>query len=258
VLLYIVEAIAIVSVLDRYPDDSQKAVSCPPRPALLPAPQTPPTVTPTATLLLQATTIRSMVTLPKRMLPVRLTDVKRAMYAAVAGKQLRSSLAAPTTAAAPAATPSRPVAAAASVVQAPAAPLQFVDAPVADAVGDITARARQPLPKAPQMPGEQTMLRPPPPAPGTRPASDALRAKRAGKALRPGQLDPDSLFSRRAQEVVDRKAYLRNFWYAAGETAAAGRIGGRQLGGCCVRRGGGWKASLCVDSWQGTGWYVSL
>jgi hypothetical protein len=168
-----------------------------------------------------------MVTLPKRMLPVRLTDVKRAVYAMVMGKQLRGALADPSTAAPAAATPSRPVAAAARLADAPVAPLQFVDAPVADAVGDITARARQPLPKAPQLP-EDRVLRPAPPAPGTRPASDALRARRADKALRPGQLDPDSLFSRRAQEAADRKAYLRNFWYAAGESTGGGgvRVGG--------------------------------
>lgn len=44
-----------------------------------------------------------------------------------------------------------------------------------------------------------------------------LAEKRERMGLRPGQLDPQtSEIGHRMRELAGRKAYLRNFWYAAG------------------------------------------
>ena len=44
-----------------------------------------------------------------------------------------------------------------------------------------------------------------------------LAEKRGRMGLRPGQLDPQtSEIGHRMRELAGRKAYLRNFWYAAG------------------------------------------
>ncbi|KAF6263226.1 hypothetical protein COO60DRAFT_1267627 [Scenedesmus sp. NREL 46B-D3] len=134
-LIYIIEVFAILSVLQRYPDDAQKA----------------------------ARQARSMTSLSKRMLPIRLGLVKRTLYQLTTGSSPSTALSA---AAAPAA------------VEPSAQPLQFTD----------TAE------------------------------------RRAGQGLLPGQWDPaaqETLVGRRSRELLQRKSYLRNFWYAAGKHTSA-------------------------------------
>ena len=53
-----------------------------------------------------------------------------------------------------------------------------------------------------------------------RPANplSGLADARRQKGLSPGQLDVDSsVFARRKTDLAQRKSFLRNFWYAAGE-----------------------------------------
>ena len=48
-----------------------------------------------------------------------------------------------------------------------------------------------------------------------------MAEKRERMGLRPGQLDPQtSEIGHRMRELAGRKAYLRNFWYAAGGCCA--------------------------------------
>lgn len=50
---------------------------------------------------------------------------------------------------------------------------------------------------------------------------DSLAKKRATQGLRPGQMDAvTQALMNRQKELSNRRAYLRNFWYAAGETSA--------------------------------------
>ena len=52
---------------------------------------------------------------------------------------------------------------------------------------------------------------------GTTGEENTLAEKRERMGLRPGQLDPQtSEIGHRMRELAGRKAYLRNFWYAAG------------------------------------------
>jgi hypothetical protein len=63
---------------------------------------------------------------------------------------------------------------------------------------------------------------------------DDLASRRARRGLRPGQLDPAALpppLAARAKELAGRKAYLKNFWYAAAlsEAVPAGKPVGVEL-----------------------------
>ena len=52
---------------------------------------------------------------------------------------------------------------------------------------------------------------------GSKKEDSTLAEKRERMGLRPGQLDPQtSEIGHRMRELAGRKAYLRNFWYAAG------------------------------------------
>ncbi|KAF8056873.1 ddmC [Scenedesmus sp. PABB004] len=183
VLLYAIEVGAIISVLKANPDDAQAAVR-------------------------QA---RGMMTLSKRMLPLRLGLLKKTLFVLATGAAPAPALAAPAAAASAAAAP-------AVAEAAPPGALAFTDARVADAVADIEASARAPL----GLPTLPPPARPPPaldepPRPSPPPAPrKTLAERRAG--LRPGEWEPASrgaVLDRRGQELVDRKSYLRNFWYAA-------------------------------------------
>ena len=53
---------------------------------------------------------------------------------------------------------------------------------------------------------------------GSTEQENPLAEKRERLGLRPGQMDPQtSEIGHRIRELAGRKAYLRNFWYAAGE-----------------------------------------
>lgn len=193
VALYGVEVALILSVYARYPDSEQAAWH-----------------------------LRHMVTLSKRMLPARLGVFKRAIYALATGFKPTTSLAAaPASSAATATTVAKDVAASA------ATPLAFVDTPVADVVADIAARSRAPLglpvlPSPPQTDkqGQQEQRGPSHPTvpKGQNPAAKArqgLVERRSRKGLAPGQWDPAALgaMDKRSKELLERKSYLRNFWY---------------------------------------------
>lgn len=183
VLLYAVEAIAILSVLNQYPDDSKKADR----------------------------TIRRMVTVTKRMLPLKLSALKRALYTLTGGRSARAATA--VAAALPALT-SAPTAVDASS----AAPLAFRDGGAATLERireelEAEAAAAPRLPRASELPKPKK-------SPGSTPTPQSagrLAERRRSSGLRPGQLDPAAAppLSRREQELIDRKSYLRNFWYAA-------------------------------------------
>lgn len=123
----------------------------------------------------------NMVTLPRKMLPIRLQIMKRLL--------LTLPGMAPTPAAA--------------TVSA------FVDAPTPPSIAP-------PPPPAPTLP-RSAVPAPPKKADdeqGT--LEDDLATRRRRRGLRPGQLDPSpSIINRRTKELADRRAYLRNFWYAA-------------------------------------------
>jgi hypothetical protein len=182
-----------------------------------------------------------MVTLPKRMLPMGLNDMRRLLYSVLHSKG--PTLSAATASLSPAskvvaatavleAEPTTTTSSTTAVVHPSAQPLRFVDAPVQDIIGDIATDAAVPLPKLPP-------ARPLPK--GSGPQAPGLQERRKAKQLRPGQLDPDaSPFGRREKELRERRSYLKNFWYAAGElhegsegsaAAAAGR--GAKLRHCC-------------------------
>jgi hypothetical protein len=166
-------------------------------------------------LRVQAWHLRHMVTPVKRMLPARLGIFKRAIYALATG--WRPSAATAATAA--------DAAAAAS-----AAPMAFVETPVRDVVADIEARSRAPLglPALPQIPqpDKQQQHKGSAPAapkqlkPKAQRRGKGLTEQRAEKGLAPGQWDPSVLGAvqdKRSIELLERKSYLRNFWYCAGE-----------------------------------------
>jgi hypothetical protein len=159
-----------------------------------------------------------MTSLSKRMLPIRLGLIKRTLYQLTTGSSPSTALSAATA----------PSAAAPAAVAPSAQPLQFTDTAVADVIADIEAQAaagpRTPLglPTLPQ-PGttkqdKQQQQRQAPR--GSSSSGKGLQEKRADKGLLPGQWDPaaqDALLDRRSKELLQRKSYLRNFWYAAGE-----------------------------------------
>jgi hypothetical protein len=170
-----------------------------------------------------------MVTPVKRMLPARLGVFKRAIYALATGWRPSAATA---TASAPAASTSTTAAAAPATVDAAAAatPLAFVDTQVADVVADIDARSRAPLglptlpPVPQQIPDRQQQKQgaadAQQPKPKAQRSTKGLAQQRAKKGLAPGQWDPSALGvlqDKRSKELLERKSYLRNFWYCVGE-----------------------------------------
>lgn len=160
-----------------------------------------------------------MVTPVKRMLPARLGVFKRAIYALATGWRPSAATAtAASTTAAPTAAPADA-----------AAPLAFVDTQVPDVVADIEARSRAPLglpalPPLPQADRQQHKqagdVFPTPKAQRKSNNTKGLSQQRAKKGLAPGQWDPaalEQLQDKRSKELLERKSYLRNFWYCVGE-----------------------------------------
>lgn len=214
VLLYAVEAIAILAVLNQYPNDSQKAVSgtgpwppgmgqrraqaaLQPRSfgalpfvccaVIAPSSKTRQPFQPSE----QDRTIRRMTTPTKRMLPLKLSTAKRALYAlaGLASRRPATAAAAALVAPAPPAPP------------APSAPAAFRDgsATLERVIEEIEQDAATPprLPRGPQLPEVPKAVEGP-----------SLADRRRAGGLRPGQLDPASLPSslgRRERELLDRK-----------------------------------------------------
>jgi hypothetical protein len=174
VLLYVVEAIAILSVLNRYPDDNKKADR----------------------------TIRHMATLTKRLVPLKLGAIKKALYSVSAPSRNRATVAAS----------AAPVAQRAA--EAGGAPLAFRDGG-ADTLERIREEleaeaARGPrIPSGPGGPDEEDKPATKAKAQPTPRNPAALAERRRAAGLKPGQLDPAVLapggLSRREKELIDRK-----------------------------------------------------
>ncbi len=167
---------------------------------------------------LQAKLITNLPTLPKRLMPVKLVSVKRAIYALIALRNPAAALAQPSPfldASSHDAPPRAGGGVGTAVLDRPAAP----PSPPLGAPGG-------PLPPLPKG------LAPPSTVPRTRPSWDKTRPsspppplardqqqqRRKGRdGLAPGAWDPAQPLpdSRRAKELRERRAYLRNFWYAA-------------------------------------------
>jgi hypothetical protein len=167
------------------------------------------------------------------MLPARLGVFKRAIYFLATGFRPTAATAA-STAATAATAASKPAAIAATA----ATPLAFVDTPTADIISDIETRSKAPLglPTLPQptrreqqqqeqqqglTPSDQQQQRK-----AKKQGSRGLADRRAGKGLAPGQWDPSALgaMDKRSRELLERKSYLRNFWYCAGECGLASML----------------------------------
>lgn len=165
---------------------------------------------------------RSMMTLSKRMLPISLGFIKRSLHNLSGSSSTKSS---PTIS--PAATPlpattvgsSSILAAATTAVDNPstavddAQPLAFVN--VQDVIADIEAQTAAGGSVPLGLPNLPSVL----PKPRAFAGDKTLEEKHARKALKPGQWDPvkRSHMGKREQELMERKSYLRNFWYAAGK-----------------------------------------
>ncbi|CAK0786996.1 hypothetical protein CVIRNUC_010212 [Coccomyxa viridis] len=166
-LFYIIEAVAVYSVLAKYPNDADAA----------------------------ARAVGKLVTIPKKMLPMRLQLFKQLLLKGV--------------------NPLRP-AAAIAVADAPTSGILTVPGIRASVVpAPPRAGATETLPK----PSKPLISSPPVLRPQVeedeQPGSLAERRERVG--LRPGQLDPRTAeIGHRMQELAGRRMYLRNFWYAAG------------------------------------------
>jgi hypothetical protein len=163
------------------------------------------------------------------MLPIRLGLIKRTLYQLTTGISPSTALSAAATAPPASAAPT-------AAVTPSAQPLQFTDTAVADVIADIEAQAAA-GPRLPTLPNptkqdqqqqqdEDTNSSGPKDNQTAKPraprgsAGKGLQERRAGKGLLPGQWDPaaqEVLTDRRSRELLQRKSYLRNFWYAAGE-----------------------------------------
>lgn len=195
----------------------------------------------------QAWHLRHMVTPVKRMLPARLGVFKRAIYALATGYRPTAATATFTASTSSSSSSTAPAssstAAVADAVAANAAtPSAFVDVTVADVVADIETRSRAPLglpplPAPKRLPGSGSQQqqekqqqqgfdknqKASAPGSSNNARQQGLAERRAKKGLRPGQLDPAATAAagvavdRRSKELLERKSYLRNFWYCVGE-----------------------------------------
>ncbi|KAG2424757.1 hypothetical protein HYH02_015139 [Chlamydomonas schloesseri] len=214
-VFYIIEAAAILAILREYPDDKQASK-----------------------------VIRSTVTLPKRLMPLKLSAVKRAVHGLISGRgspQASTQGATPMAfrdgGSAPPRTPAGLGPSASGLTRsgsggAGTAVLER-PRPTAEPEPQQPARLQEPEAAAKNVPEA-----PEKPKPGARPPrGGSLSAQlRAAAGLKPGQLAPgspllqgggsgggsgvtvnprDALAAKREKELADRRAYLQNFWYAA-------------------------------------------
>ncbi|KAG7675182.1 hypothetical protein Ndes2526B_g08041 [Nannochloris sp. 'desiccata'] len=155
VAFYILDVIAISHVLSKYNGDTAAA----------------------------GVALQKLVTLPRRMLPLRLAVFKHLLH-------LDNNLQTQQT--------EQDATALAEALSA----FKPTDSP--------TVSAPTSLPKPKTANGKHNII------PGTL-SSPRLGDQRAKQGLKPGELDPSFIetFSRRRQELLDRRAYLHGFWYAA-------------------------------------------
>jgi phenylpropionate dioxygenase-like ring-hydroxylating dioxygenase large terminal subunit len=161
---YMLDVIAISHVLKKYAEDSDAA----------------------------GVALQKLVTLPQRMLPLRLTVFKHLLHLDNnSSKTVQDTFSAFKPTDAPTETP-------------------FPNSPT--------------LPKPKTAPGSHNII------PGTL-SGPRLGDHRAKKGLKPGELDPSfaETFSKRRQELLDRRAYLHGFWYAAAISEAV-KADGKPVG----------------------------
>lgn len=196
-LFYLIEAAAILTILRQYPDDTKEATKV----------------------------IKNTSTLPKVLMPLKLSAARRAIHAFVHGRQAQ--------------------AAAQQLGASAGKPMAFRDDSSGPAVlpgprpsgmggaGVAVLERPRPTQEPPNKAPEDSERAPPKakpvkPLPGRASGEATTQAPRTASGLRPGQLDPSSPLlmprtanlpkdqaSKRAKELHDRKAYLKNFWYAA-------------------------------------------
>ncbi|GFR49992.1 hypothetical protein Agub_g12138 [Astrephomene gubernaculifera] len=189
-VFYIIEAAAILAILREYPDDKQASK-----------------------------VIGSTITLPKRLMPLKLSSVKKALHTLVSGRSLQLAR----QGAAPMAYRGGSSGGAA-VLEKPRPvptprPLNAPKVTVVEEEESKTEGGKTAQEGGPACKGRAAAVR-----------GGSLSAEfRRAAGLRPGQLSPDSpLFdgktpvnpkdiasAKREKELRDRKAYLQNFWYAA-------------------------------------------
>jgi hypothetical protein len=167
--------------------------------------------------------------LPRKIFPASLTPVKDALSHTLAATASTTATAASTNGAAAAAILSSAAAgdlAAAQAAAAAASPLAVTAAPpglskeLEKALDDIEAAAAGRAGPAVQEP---------PTKPKTGPIKPKEKLSKTPKGLGGSVLRPpaekqqqrEQQHSRREKELADRKAYLKNFWYAAGKTGDA-------------------------------------
>ncbi|GIL48718.1 hypothetical protein Vafri_5168 [Volvox africanus] len=194
-LFYVIEAGVILAILREYPDDKQAF-----------------------------RVIRSTPTLPKRLMPLKLSSVKRAIHSLLHGRapQAAHQGAAPMAFRGDGGVPALPgplprgFGGGVAVLERPQpAPGELV----LEDSEDEGVKPDAELPRQPPTSGRQTAVKPP--------TDGLLSEARRAAGLLPGQLDPASPLlrgrtkaplgksARRSKELEDRRAYLQNFWYAA-------------------------------------------
>ncbi|KAK9824593.1 hypothetical protein WJX72_011558 [[Myrmecia] bisecta] len=190
IVFYVIEAVAIMAVLNR-PDDN-----------------------PTE----KKQELHDLVTLPKKMLPMRLALFKHVL--------LRGS------------GTLKPAAATATLERPATLPRTFppllpgntaggsrgrVESSIVAAPPSLAPSKPRTLPKAPKpSPAPQ----PPPPQEDSQvtDVTQSLQKERQKKGLKPGQWDPDSsMLAHRMKELTGRRSYLKNFWYAAAISEKVGK-----------------------------------
>ncbi|KAG2424769.1 hypothetical protein HXX76_014193 [Chlamydomonas incerta] len=206
-VFYIIEAAAILAILREYPDDKQASK-----------------------------VIRSTVTLPKRLMPLKLSAVKRALHGLISGRSSPQ-------AAAQGATPMA-FRDGGSRAPAPAGLYRSGSGGAGTAVLERPRPTAEPEPELSEPEQQQQEVKQKADAP-EKPAAAAAASRlrggslsaqlRAAAGLRPGQMAPgsplagpgaagpgavtanprDALAAKREKELSDRRAYLQNFWYAA-------------------------------------------
>ena len=192
VCFYVLDVIAIKAVLDAYKGDEQSAGQA----------------------------LKNLVTLPKKMLPLRLAVFKHLMNLSNENAIVAAPLPPTSTTAAPGATrglfigaPTKPSNAGNPTVlplpqpQAPKATQNIVPT-----TPPVTKRRTADITKPSTVPGSNAMPK------GPAKHAEILSDIRSRQGLVPGQMDPSiaAALATRQKELRDRRGYLYNFWYAAG------------------------------------------
>ncbi|GLC44619.1 hypothetical protein PLESTB_001326400 [Pleodorina starrii] len=202
-VFYVIEAGAILAILREYPDDKQAF-----------------------------RVIRSTPTLPKRLMPLKLSSAKRAIHSLIHGRspQAAHQGAAPLAFRGDAGAPTLPGPRPSATGGGGGAGTSLLDRPRQPPL-DLRQRQQQLERQLGAAEAAEVSERQREPGSASDSSSalggSASAASRQSAGLRPGQLDPASPLlggrnnaplsksAKREKELADRRAYLQNFWYAA-------------------------------------------